>query len=100
MTVLGAQRRAPALVLLELDVELLPAGLRELELLPIPVADLELLELVAQQQVLELRLLLDVDVLAPRSDLVERGLRDEDVPGLDQLRYLAVEEREDQGADV
>ena len=58
------------------------------------------LELVAQQDLLELGLLLDVHVLLARLDLVERRLGDVHVAGVDQLGHLAVEEGEHQRADV
>ncbi len=67
---------------------------------PLCVGHLHLLELVAQQQLLELGLLLDVGFLLAVFQLVERRLGDVDVAGLDQLRHLAVEEGEHQGADV
>ena len=57
---LGLQRVGPALVLLVAAVEPLPARGGQLVLLAVDVAELELLELVAQQQLLELGLLLDV----------------------------------------
>ena len=62
--------------------------------------DLHLLELVAQQDLLELGLLLDVDVLLAGLDLVERRLRDVHVAGVDQLGHLAEQEGEHQRADV
>ena len=98
--VLGAQRGRPALVLLEQPAVALPARVREAELGTLAVAHLHGLELVSQQDLLELRLLLDVDVLLARPDPVERRLGDVHVAGVDQLGHLAVEEREHQGADV
>ena len=54
----------------------------------------------ADEDVLELRLLLDVLLPAPDLHAVERRDRDVDVAALDQLLHLPVEEREDQRADV
>ena len=65
VSVCRPQRRGPALVLLQQPGKALPAGVRELELLAVVVEDLDLLELVAEQDVLELGLALDVAVLAP-----------------------------------
>src|SRR5688572_2012920 len=97
---LGPERRGPALVLLQQPAVLLPAGVREAEGVALAVGDVELLELVAQQDLLELRLLLDVDVLLARLDLVERRLRDVHVAGVDQLGHLAVQEGEHERANV
>src|SRR4029453_12931413 len=69
MPPLGAERRGPALVLLEQPAVLLPARVREAEGAALAIPDLVLLEFVAQQDLLELRLLLDVDVLLARLDL-------------------------------
>ena len=74
--------------------------MRELELLAVAVAHVEPLELVAQQELLELGLLLDVDVAPVQPDLVERRLGEIDVARFDQRLHLAVEEGEDQRADV
>ena len=63
LTVRGAQRRGPALVLLEQARESLPARLGQLEGLVVAVVDLHLLELVAEQDPLEVGLALDVAVL-------------------------------------
>ena len=54
----------------------------------------------AREQLLELRVLLEVELLVAELDLVERRSGDVDVAALDQLRHLPVEEREDQRADV
>ena len=54
----------------------------------------------AQQQLLELGLLLDVALLAALLDLVERRLGDVDVAGVDQLVHLAEQQRQDERADV
>ena len=97
---LGAQSGGPALVLLQEPAVLLPARVREAEGAAVAVGDLELLQLVAQQDLLELGLLLDVDVLLARLDLVERRLGDVDVALVDQLRHLAVQEGQHQRADV
>src|SRR5215216_2910104 len=100
MAPLGAQRRRPALVLLEQAAVLLPARVCEAEGGAVAVGDRELLELVPQQDLLELGLLFDVDILLARLDLVERRLRDVDEARVDQLGHLAVEEGEHQRADV
>src|SRR3954453_9963939 len=100
VAVLGPQRAGPALVLLAQPAVLLPAGLGQLELLVVAVEDLDLVELVGEQDLLELRLLLDVALVAPLLELVERRLGDVDVAGLDQVLHLAEEQREDERADV
>ena len=64
------------------------------------VDDVEVLDPLAHEQLLELRFLLDVLLLVADLDAVERRHGDVDVAALDQLLHLAVEEREDQRADV
>ena len=59
-----------------------------------------MLELVGEQDLLELGLLLDVALVAPLLELVERRLGDVDVAGLDQLLHLAEEQRQHERADV
>jgi hypothetical protein len=54
----------------------------------------------AEQVLLELVLVLQVHLLAPLLRPVQRRLRDVDVAALDQLGHLAVEERQQQRADV
>ena len=53
-----------------------------------------------QHVLVQLEVVLQVALLAPLLDLVERRLGDVDVAALDQLRHLAIEEREQQRADV
>ena len=60
----------------------------------------EPLEPGADQIFVERGIVLEVGFAAPARDLVERRLGDEEVPGLDQVRHLAVEEGQQQGADV
>ena len=62
--------------------------------------DLDVRDALAREQLLELGVLLEVELLAAELDLVERRHRDVDVPVLDQLRHLPVEERQDQRPDV
>ena len=64
------------------------------------VGDVHVLHALADEQVLELRLLLDVALLVPDLHAVERRDGDVDVPALDELLHLPVEEREDQRPDV
>ena len=71
-----------------------------LNVVPAGVGDHDAVELVAEQDLLELGLLLDVALLAALRQLVERRLGDVDVAGLDQLLHLAEQQREDQRADV
>ena len=52
------------------------------------------------EEVLERALVLDERLLAPALGAEERRLRDEDVAVLDERRHLAVEERQQQRADV
>ena len=68
--------------------------------LPSRVEDDDLLELVAEQDLLELGLLLDVALGAAVLDLVERRLGDVDVAGLDELRHLAEQQRQHERPDV
>src|SRR5581483_8226187 len=58
----GAQASGPALELGERARELLPAGLGELDLVAVRAADLEVAEALAHEQLLELRLLLEVEL--------------------------------------
>ena len=96
----GAQRRGPALVLLEQPREPLPARLGQLERLVVAVVDLDLLELVAEQDLLEVGLALDVAVLLPAGQPVQRRLGDVHVAGLDQRLHLAEQQRQRERADV
>src|SRR6266540_3589781 len=100
MAELGLYGISPALVLLVAPAEALPARLGQLARLAVGVDELELLELVAEQDLLQLRLLLDVDLLPPVAHLVEGWLSDVHVARLDQLRHVPVEEGEHEGADV
>ena len=100
VTVRRAQGRGPAVVLLEQPVEALPARVGELELLARAVVHLDLLELVAEQDVLELGLALDVAVLLALGQPVQRRLGDVHVAGLDQGLHLAEEQRQGERADV
>ena len=68
--------------------------------MPWLVEDGDPLPLVGEQDVLELRVLLDVALLAALLELVERRLGDVDVAGLDQLLHLAVQQRQHERADV
>ncbi len=61
---------------------------------------LSLVERGIEQVVVEFGVVLDVDLLLAALDLVERRLRDVDVAALDQLGHLAVEERQQQRADM
>ena len=78
----------------------LPAGLGDLEGLAGRVGDLQVGVDVGKQDLLELGLLLDVALLRALLELVERRLGDVDEAGVDQLRHLPVEERQDEGPDV
>ena len=100
MAVRRPQRRGPTVVLLEQPVEALPARVGQLELLVVPVEDLDLLELVAEQDVLELGLALDVAVLLSPGQPVQRRLGDVHVAGLDQRLHLAEQQRQRERADV
>jgi hypothetical protein len=97
---LRPQRRRPALVLLEQPGVALPAVVGQLEGAAGVVGHLHALELVAEQDVLELGLLLDVALGAAVLDLVERRLGDVDVAGLDELRHLAEDQRQHERPDV
>src|SRR6202008_1642546 len=81
---------------LEVAIEVLPAALVELALLALGVHHPELLELVGEQQRLQLRVALDVDLVRAVLHLVERRLRDLDEALLYQLTHLAEEQGEDE----
>ena len=100
VTVRGAQRGRPPLVLLEQPAEPLPAGVGKPELLVVAIEDVDLLELVAEQDVLELGLALEVSVFLPAGQPVQRRLGDIHVAGLDQRLHLAEQERQRKRADV
>ena len=68
--------------------------------LPFASIELEALDLVAQQERLQLGLLLEVELALAVLGPVERRLGDVDVALLDQLRHLPVEEGQDQRPDV
>src|SRR4029079_9216597 len=77
---LGPQRRGTDLDPLAVAVEVLTAPLGELlGLAGARVLDLELLDPVREQQLLELRVALYVDLLAAVLELVERRLGDVDI---------------------
>ena len=67
---------------------------------PLRARDLHVLDALADEELLELRLLLDVQLLRPELHPVERRHREVDVAALDELAHVPVEEREDQRADV
>ena len=66
------------------------------------VGDVEhrVVEAGGDQVILQRPLVLEVELGRAALDLVERRLGDEDVAALDQLRHLAEEEGEQQGADM
>src|ERR1035441_6982182 len=100
MAMSGTQCRRPPLVLLEQPGEALPPRLGELERLALAIGDLELLELVAEQDVLQLGLALDVPMLLATGQPVQRGLGDVDIAGFEQRLHLPEEKRQREGANV
>src|SRR5215467_1423438 len=96
----GAQPRGPAFELGERPRELLPAGLSELHLGTCSIAYIERAEALAHEQLLELRVLLEIELLVAELHLVERRHGDVDVAVLEQLAHVPVEEREDERPDV
>ena len=90
----------PALVLAERALEPLEPRLGQPHLGAVAVEDLDLVEPLADQPLLELELLLEVAVVGPDAQLVERRLGDVDVALLDQLLHVPEEERQYQRADV
>src|SRR5205814_1081078 len=54
----------------------------------------------ADEEGFQLPLVLDVGLGAPTLGAEQRRLRDEDVAAVDELRHLAIEERQQQRADV
>jgi hypothetical protein len=95
-----AEARHPTLELVQNLHELPVPALGQLQRLAVPVGHVHVLDALARQQLLELRLLLDVAQLRSELDPVERRGRHVDVPALDELLHLPVEEREDERADV
>src|SRR5947209_20609139 len=98
--VIGAQPRGPALELGERTREALPPSLRQLDGIAVAVAHIELAEALAHEQLLELRVLLEVELLVPELDLVQRRHGDIDVPPLEQPLPVPVQEGEHERADV
>src|SRR6266540_1834274 len=96
----GAQARQPAVVLDEHLREARPLRRRELHLRAVARRDVERGNPLACQQFLELRVLLEVELLVAQLDPVERRDGDVHVAALDQLRHLPVQERQDQRTDV
>ena len=96
----GAQACCPALELVQRLREPPVAGLRELLAVAVPGGEDDVLHSLPDENVLELRLLLDVLLPAPDLHTVERRYRDIDVTPLDELLHLPVEERQDQRPDV
>ena len=98
---LGAQARGPALVLAQRREEALVAHLGEARRLAVAVGDLDVAQPLAQQDALELAVVLEVERLAAAElEPVERRLGDVDVPRLDHRQHVPEEERQDQRADV
>ena len=95
-----AETRDPAVELVEDADELAVPRLGELLRLAAPVGHVHVLDPLAGEKLLELRLLLDVALLRADLHAVERRYGDVDVPALDELLHLAVEEGEDERADV
>ena len=67
---------------------------------PLAAAHAQALDPVLEEEAVERRLVLQVDVLLAAPRAVERRLRDVEIPVLDELGHLPVEEREKQRADV
>ncbi len=61
---------------------------------------IEILDRVGDEVLVEGALVLEVEILLPFADAVERGLRDVEVALLQHLGHLAEEEGEEQGPDV
>ena len=95
-----AQPRDPPHIFVERPREAAIAVLGQLDLRSGAVLDLEVAELLAHEQLLELRVLLQVVLLVPEPRQVERRHGDVDVAALEQLLHVPVEEREHEGADV
>ena len=95
-----AQPGVVALVLMDVLDEPVPLRLGELELRPVTRRELDSRDAFAREEVLELRVLLEIELLVAELHLVERRHGDVHVAGVDQVGHLPVEEREDQRADV
>ena len=87
--------RHPAVELVQHADEAAVARLGELLRLARAVGHVHVLDALADEHVLELRLLLDVPLLAPDLHAIEGRDGDVHVAALDELLHLAVEERED-----
>src|SRR5262249_48149062 len=82
-TEVGTEPGRPALELRQRAREPLPARLRQLDLAAAALAHLEVAEALADEQLLELRLLLEIELLVPELHLVERRHGDVDVAVLE-----------------
>ena len=71
-----------------------------LERLAFQRADPHVLNAEPDQKIVQLGVVLEIDVVLALSDFVERRLGDAQVAALDDARKLAVQERQQQGADV
>src|SRR5579862_6153141 len=100
MAEIGPQARRPSLELRKRSGEALPARLGQLHLLAVAVGDVEIAEALAHEQVLELRLLLEIELLVADLHLVERRNGDVHVPAVEQLAHVAIEEGQHERADV
>src|SRR5206468_10064165 len=96
----GAQAGGPALVLVQRACESRIPGLSQLDLGAAACLDLESAEALAHKQVFELRILLEIVRLVAEACQVERRHGDVDVPALEKLRHVPVQERQYERADV
>src|SRR4029078_2725046 len=76
------------------------ASLGELHSCLVAPLDLEIAEALAHEELLELRLLLQVVLLISQAGEIERRHRDVHVPALEELRHVAIEKRQHKGAYV
>ncbi len=98
--VVGAEPRHPPVELRERAHETLVARLGDLERLAGAVGHLDVLRALADEQLLEVRLLLDEALLVADLDAIERRHGHVDVTALDELLHLPEEEGQEQRADV
>ena len=99
-TEVGAQARRPAFELVQRPLEAAVARLGELDRRAVARSDLDLREALAHEQALELRVLDEVRLLLAELHEVQRRHGDVDVPAVEELLHVPVEEREDERADV
>ena len=96
----GAHPGRPAVELGQRALDSAVARLGQLDLYTVAGGDVEVAELLADEQVLELRVLLEIGLVAAVADEVERRDGDVDMAAVEELPHVPVEEREHERANV